>query len=630
MCGIVAQFSKKTTINAKEFDKALKTLTHRGPDEYDHTLLRDHKLAFGHTRLSIIGVNNGRQPHSNYDNTIYSIVNGEFYDYKEIRQECMVQGYTFKTETDSEIIIPLYQKYGYDAFKYLNGEFAGIIYDKPNNSLVIFRDRHGVKPLFIKNTPDNLILASEIKTILEIDKSQPEWNVDYLKQCFNHMNTFDETVFKDIYHVKPGHYIVFNLNTYDIAEHKYWQIDFAKHNYLNESIEDLARLYEKQFTGAVSKRLVADVGVATYLSGGIDSSACYGIASHLKGHGVDAFTISFDNPDYDEFKLAQKMVKKYGGHHHVLQATEKLLVDNYENHMWYMEGISNNPHSVAKYLLSKTVRDSGFKVVITGEGADEYNAGYAPSVMDALKYTHASSAKLSPGLLKISSGAMFNSDAKELDYAIKMLGFSPSWFESSASENKKFNELFAANYQEQNPDINMQRWLQKRVKNDFKNWDILNTSLYLTGQCTFAYVLTVLGDRTEMAHSVEARVPFLDHNLLDFLAKVPPKYKANADMDKLLLRMAMKKYVTEEHFNTPKHPYLAPPLVSEGSLFARYLHDVFSSSSFANSGLFDVKKILDMLKTLTSSNKALPEIEKRLFKALSFAVLHKTFNFKDL
>lgn len=630
MCGILAQFAKLGRVNANLFDESLKLLNHRGPDDMNHMLLRDNTLCLGHTRLSIVGIDNGQQPLINHDKNIFAIINGEFYDYKQIKYDFSLEGYKFDTETDSEIILALYQKYKYNCFSKLNGEFAGIIYDSQEDKLIIFRDRHGVKPLFFNNNNESLILTSEIKSILKINNIQSEWNVDYLKQFNTWSNTQNNTIFKDIYHVKPGYYMVFDLKSQQLSEHCYWQIDFTRQNYLTSSLDDLTRQYEKEFVAAVSRRLVADVPVATYLSGGIDSSACYGVVSSLVGNGVDAFTISFEHPDYDEFKQAQSLVKKYGGKQHILKVNDQLLFDNFEKHLWYMEGPVLNPHSVAKYLLSQLVRNAGFKVVITGEGSDEYNAGYAPSVIDAAKFEYNSESNLSQNLLNISSGAMISDGAKELDYLKPIYGFSPSWFENSDVVNKFFNDHYTFKYRVENPDLDMKRWSQMLYHPEMRNWDALNTSLYLTGKVTFAYVLSVLGDRTEMAHSVEARVPFLDHNLLEFLAKVPPRYKATLDMDKFLLREAVKQYVTPEHYATRKHPYMSPPLLCKNSPFTDYMYDIFSSIQFINSGLFDHNKVKNTLNMVINSGKLNPGVEKNLFRILSFAVLHRMFNFKDL
>ncbi|MCX8514822.1 MAG: asparagine synthase (glutamine-hydrolyzing), partial [Burkholderiales bacterium] len=618
MCGILAKFSERQLINEQLFKQSLQLLNHRGPDENDYQLYKNGKLAMGHTRLSIIGVENGLQPIVNQEKTLVAIVNGEFYDYKQIRQEFILSGYKFTSDSDSEILLALYQKYRYGCFEHLNGEFAGILYDIKEDKLIMFRDRNGVKPLLFNLNNKDITIASSAKPILKLNGMQAEWDLDYLKQFLAFMHTQNNTIFKNIQQVKPAHYMIFDLKTSNLSEHIYWQQDYNKNNYLTLPLPELIATYEKELTKSIARRLVADVPVATYLSGGIDSSSCYGIASTLLGRGIETFTISFDNPDYDEFRQAESLVKKYNGKQHVLTVSNEDLSDNFESHLWYMEGPVFNPHSVAKYLLSKKVREAGFKVVLTGEGSDEYNGGYIATVLDQAKLQANSTAELEH-LKKINAGIMLNAGAKELDYLKDIFGFSPTFLENGAVSNLFFNNLFCAQNQSDNPDLNVQRWMQNR--NKLVNADVLNVSLNCIRQVFITYVLSVLGDSCEMANSVEARTPFLDHNLIEFLAKVPPQYKINNNRDKFLLREATKKYVTLEHYNTPKHPFSAQPLViNRKAKFYQLMYDTFSSQNFINAGIFEQRKVLDLLEQLV--NQPNNNLEKNLVQVLAVSLLH--------
>lgn len=631
MCGIFSIFNKTTPISLPQFNQALRTLDHRGPDEFDSMALHDDCLALGHTRLSIIGVNNGLQPLFNQIRSTFAIVNGEFYDYKKTKQTFSSDGYPFQTESDSEIIIPLYQRYGLDCFKMLNGEYAGIIYDRANNSLISFRDRHGVKPLYFKKSDSGIAFSSEIKAILNYYGVRPEHNLSKLKNTiFGQPWDQDETLFDGIFNVKPGHILTYNLNTGAITHKPYWHIDYDKNDYMDVSLDEAVNGYEPIISKAVERRLVSDVPVASYLSGGIDSSACYGIASTIKGEGIDAFTISFDQKDYDEFSLAQQLVKKYNGKHHVLNVNEKILSDNLDKHLWHLEGIAFNPHGVAKHLLSNLVRENGFKVVLTGEGADEYNCGYITSIIDAMTASDDFDKSIIDEKIEVNKGTFLADNAEDLEFIKSKLGHNLSFISNHVSQARLMNSLLSENLQQKDPTLKFKEHFDKYYTNDMKNWDPLNVSLYFQSISTFSYVLTTLGDRTEMAHSVEARVPFLDNDVINYIRRINPRFKFYNGVDKYLLRKSCQKYVTRDHFETKKHPYVAPPASGGKSYFTEMMYDEFSGSSFKHMGLFEQSGVLKLLDQQRKNPSPSPFIDRILFTILSTSRLHKMFGFKSI
>jgi asparagine synthase (glutamine-hydrolysing) len=470
------------------------------------------------------------------------------------------------------------------------------------------------------------VFSSEIKSILHYEQKKPSFNVRELKDKLYYQPwDQDETIFENIYNVKPGHYLTYDIQTGHCTQNHYWQINYEQENYTQEPLEAILHTYKEKIVKGVERRLVADVPVASYLSGGIDSSVCYGISSTLKGKGIDAFTISFDDKDYDESIQAEKLVKKYSGTQYVLNVTEQQLADNLESHIWCLENLTFNPHGVAKHLLSQLVREKGYKVVITGEGSDEYNCGYITNVLDAMQVnpSHFDRAAIQEKI-EVNKGAFLSDNPEEIPFIQTLLKGSLSYCSNAVSQMKLINNLFSEDYREINPEQKFERYFKKHFR-ETKNWDFLNISLYYQSITTFSYVLTALGDRTEMAHSVEARLPFLDNDVIDYITKVPPKFKYYNNIDKFLLRESCKEYVTAEHYQTKKHPYLAPP-TKKNSPFNTLMKDMFHSQKFLNLGLFDKNKLNLLLESYTQSNTNDPFTSRILFCILSVAMVQSVFD----
>ncbi|MED7789526.1 asparagine synthase (glutamine-hydrolyzing) [Francisella sp. 19X1-34] len=626
MCGILMVFKKNEQIDKENFNSALSLLKHRGPDEQHYTILNNPNIAFGHTRLSIIGVDNGEQP-LKHNNDLTAIVNGEFYDYKQIRQNYKSKGYKFNTNTDSEIILPMYLENGNNCFAKLNGEFAGVIYDKNKQQIIAFRDRHGVKPLYFSIDNKGISFASEIKSILKYNKQKAEFNIRELKdRLYGQPLSQGDTIFKNIYNVKPSHFMVYDIRSGNISEHRYWQPKYERSNYTSESLTEILDQYRTRITKAIERRLVSDVPVATYLSGGIDSSVCYAIASQLSGKGLDAFTISFDDKDYDESLIAKKLINKYSGKQNTLYINDQILADNLTDHLWCLENTTFNPHGVAKHLLSKLVRENNYKVVLTGEGSDEYNCGYITNVIDAMQVNPEMFDKNSiASKIEVNKGVFLADGARDIDYLKRKLGFSPSFCSNHVPQVELVNNLFSTDFKDENCLGKFQRFLDKNFI-DTSNWDALNISLYYQSLNTFAYVLTALGDRTEMAHSVEARVPFLDNDVIDYITKVPPKYKYYNNTDKFILRESCKDFVTPEHYQNMKHPYMAPPSKAKSPLNIM-MGDIFHSNNFIPTELFDHGKLLELFNIHIKNGATDPFISRILFNIFSAAMLNDIFDF---
>ncbi|MCE3267932.1 MAG: asnB [Burkholderiales bacterium] len=626
MCGIFLA-STVEKVNHVLFTKALSLLNHRGPDETSIHSETPH-LYFGFKRLSIIGINDGVQPFFSPSKDIVAIINGEFYDYQIIKDDFLSSGYSFKGSSDCEIIIPMFLKYGLDCFSMLNGEYAGIIYDKRNNTIYAFRDRHGIKPLYMSFDDKGILISSEIKTILGYRNENPEYNTEYLKQkLFIIPQDQDETLFKNISHIMPGNYIKYDVSTNTLlAQKKYWQVNYSSKNYLKMSLTDILDSFRHKLYNSIQKRLIADVPVACYLSGGIDSSVCYGIASSLNGKGLDAFTISFSDKKYDEQLLSKKLVDKYNGKQYILDIDEELLQKNFADHLWYLEDLAYTSSGVAKHLLSKLAHENGYKVVLTGEGSDEYNCGYISSMIDAAKIFKSMDNNILKNMISSYDGALISPEAQDLQVVNEILGFNPTFISNAVPHIKFMNNLLHDNIIEDRPLKNIEKYLLKYPLS-YEDWNPLNIALYLQSITAFSYIFTVVGDRAEMAHSIEARLPFLDNTLIEFISQIPAHYKCFNNQDKFILRESCKDYVTKEHFEMKKHAYETPPLNKDGP-FVNMMLDEFSSVSFINKHIFNHKKLLQVLYDARKSDILPPHLSRNLFLALSLAVIDKTFSFK--
>jgi asparagine synthase (glutamine-hydrolysing) len=378
----------------------VKTLHHRGPDGYGYHVHAEKGIAMAHARLSIIDLEHGTQPLFSSDNHQILTVNGEFYDYKKIRTQLRLDGFSFKTKSDSEIALPLYKKYGLDFVDHLRGEFAFVLYDETLDRLIMVRDRFGIKPLFYSIREDMVCWGSEIKSLF----AHPEILRSFDHEAVLHqlMQTMvpGTTAFKDIHALRPGHMLIIQRNgtTFSIQDRPYWDMDFPEMNARDNSLTEndhIERTREK-LSEAVALRLEADVPVGCYLSGGIDSCSMLGLASSMQQSPVKAFTISFDNKAYDEAEIARTMAEKVNADQEQIRLTaDDLYGENYIKTIWHAERTFYNTLGVAKWCMSKRVNECGYRVVVTGEGSDELFGGYPSFKRDMFLHGYSSSLDMS-------------------------------------------------------------------------------------------------------------------------------------------------------------------------------------------------------------------------------------------
>jgi asparagine synthase (glutamine-hydrolysing) len=640
MCGFVAG-NYRSSADLARLNKAVDLIHHRGPDGRKTWVSEDRKWVLGHTRLSIIGLENGTQPMSNVGGKVHLVVNGEFYGYTGVRDELKAEGAKFATESDSEIALHLYLRDGMAMMPHLRGEFAGVIVDERNNAMIGIRDRFGIKPLFYTVHEGNVFFASEIKSLLAFG-APAHWDEEALMQEAFSLRPHERTLFKNIRTVPPGHYAI--AQNGDVQTYRYWDLKFPLASDLakdDRSDKEVVDGFREVLLDAVNQRLVADVEVASYLSGGIDSCAVLGLAQQGLSKPIRAYTLSFDDALYDESALAQKQAELIGSTYNQIPITQRDIADVYSDALWHNEALFSNGHAAAKFLLSRAVQDAGIKVVFTGEGADEMLAGYPPFRRDVLLYN---SETQDPEVVKKLLADMYESnkatrgmlttDAEsppEVDVVRRRLGFVPSWIEVFCQPGLQSRSLFSKELKANVGDMDPYELSLSRlpINEQLSGRDPLNQSLYLwTKHMLPNFILTSLSDRMEMAHSLEGRVPFLDHKVAEFAAAMPIRMKINGMREKHVLREAAKDVLIEEVYNREKHPFTSPP-TQEGTddALLELFNDTLTAKAIKEQPVFDPDAVEQLLET----HRKTPPVDRIgmemiIHRMVSTVILHQRFS----
>jgi asparagine synthase (glutamine-hydrolysing) len=376
MCGIIAIHSALEPITAAALGEALPLLTHRGPDGQRTWVSDDGQVGLGHTRLSIIDLTTGDQPIASEDERLRIVVNGEFYDFERTQRDLEGRGHRLRTRSDSEIALHLYEDHGTDCLRHLRGEFALALWDGREGRLFAARDRFGIKPLYYAQRGGVLYLASEAKALFAAGIPARWDRTAFFRAIHHYAPPPDRSLFEGVYQVPAGHYLIASGDRIQLV--RYWDFDYPKAEDRRTSCSDAeyAERFREAMDEAVRLRLRADVPVGCYLSGGLDSCAVLGLAAAHRSDPIRAFTLSFDRPEYDETAIAREMAELANAEFHPIPITQTELADHFAEAVAHAETIAINAHGVAKYLLSRAVRDAGYKVVLTGEGSDEILAGY--------------------------------------------------------------------------------------------------------------------------------------------------------------------------------------------------------------------------------------------------------------
>jgi asparagine synthase (glutamine-hydrolysing) len=638
MCGIVAVYSRSEPVSAAKLERATKSLYHRGPDGQRQWISRDNRVGLGHARLSIIDLSTGDQPIASEDSRTHIVVNGEFYEYEAIRKELEARGHRLSTRSDSEIALHLHEEVGPQCLHRLRGEFAFVIWDEKQQSLFAARDRFGIKPLFYAWHGNTLYIASEVKALFAAGVPA-RWDEESVYQSFTFGGHQVRTLYDGVHLVPPGHYLIATQKHFQIT--RYWDFNYPRADdaALKRSDADYAAEFRHELEEAVRIRLRADVPVGVYLSGGLDSCAVLGLAARHHPDPIRAFTLTFDDVAYDEGPVAREMAALAGAEFNPIPISQNHLAENFGDAILQSETFCVNAHGVAKFVLSKAVRDAGYKVVITGEGSDEILGGYAHFRRDMLLYNReGQDEKEIEQLLAwlnenntVSRGLLLpDGDTGNLEGVRRILGYVPSWCETFSSRAVKAQPLLADDFGCRFKDREgyLQLLSDIDVPGQLKGRDALNQSLYLWGKSVLAnYILTMLGDRMEMAHSIEGRVPFLDHHVVECICRQPVNQKIRGMTEKYVLREAVRDVITDTVYRRQKHPFLSPPAtLNPEQTFNTYVQDMLRGSVMASIPYFDQKRIVAMLDRLGGMDAgARTAYDQILMPLVSMCVIHQGF-----
>ncbi|TAL37824.1 MAG: asparagine synthase (glutamine-hydrolyzing) [Alphaproteobacteria bacterium] len=608
MCGLAGIYSWKASVTTEKIRRGTDALVHRGPDGEGIWISPRANMGLGHRRLSIVDLSTGGQPISSEDVRKHVIVNGEFYDHIRIRADLEKRGHVFRTRSDSEIVLHLYEEYGFNCLEHLRGEFAFILWDEDKQQMFAARDRFGIKPLVYAVTGDAVLLASEAKALFAMGL-RPAWD----EEAFFYTSAMQytpqgRTLFKGVLQLKPGYALVARGG--QVETFKYWDMDFPAESDV-ETVTDEPGIigeFAHELNEAIRLRLMADVPICFHLSGGLDSASVLGMATAQTGRRLDAFTVSFDHEGYDELSIAQEMADHSGANLHAVHVSQEDLFTNLPDAVYCGEGLAINGHLAGKYLLNRAIRAAGFKVALTGEGSDEILAGYPHLRQDLFRHmsaNDAATAEMTAQLYAtngVSAGVQLaHGDMLPTSAVRAQLGYVPSFIEAKAALGYRVSGVLSDGFRTRFAATDAFAGLMSAVPSgQLAGRHPVNQSSWLWSKLALAnYILRTLGDGMEMAQSVEGRLPYLDHKLFEFARRLPMSFKIRGTVEKYILREAAKPFITQTIYKRQKHPFMAPPVsrFADGRLMTM-IRDTLGSKSFADVPFFDAARASGLVARL--------------------------------
>jgi asparagine synthase (glutamine-hydrolysing) len=626
MCGICGVYNQSPDRRTEKvtIQQMLEMMHHRGPDGFG--IYSDESVALGNARLSIIDLETGDQPISNEDETLWIICNGEIFNYIELRNDLEKRGHRFSTKSDTETLLHAYEEYNVECLKMLNGQFSVAIWDKVKKQIFLARDSLGITPLYYTYQKNKLIFGSEIKSILAYPGIRAEIDKIALQQVFTFWSVQSpQSIFKGIFELPPGHYLIDSGGQTSVKS--YWTEDFTEET-PSHSADDYLDELENILMDAVRLRLRSDVPVGVYLSGGLDSSIVTSLISHYSSYPLETFSISFSDPQYDESHFQREVAKFFNAKHHVIPCSYEDIGQIFPEVIWHTETPILRTAPAPMYLLSKLVTDSGYRVVLTGEGADEFLAGYDifKEMIIRRFWARNPESLIRPLLFQRLYQDIQGLSAEPAGYrqAFFRRGLletdSPYYSHLLRWRNTARNTRFLLN-----PENNIKTTPDNFPAN-YSNWSFLSKAQYIeTVTFLSTYLLSSQGDRMAMGNSVEARHPFLDSRVVEFCNHLPSKEKMLGLTEKWILKRLGMKLLPENIWNKGKRAYRAP---INQCFFAKpleYLTELLSEKNVENSRYLNTKGVMAIIKKALSSNN-LGEVDSMAVAGIiSFLLIDQLF-----
>ena len=612
MCGIAGIYSLGSAAPARQAELAamIGAIAHRGPDG-DGFLCED-AIGLAHARLSIIDIAGGRQPIHNEDESVWVVFNGEIFNYIELRAELEQAGHRFYTQSDTEVIVHLYEAHGEDFVSHLNGQFAIALWDRRRRQLVLARDRTGIRPLFHTTVNGRLCFASEAKALFALPEVPRRIAPRALAEIFTFWAPLEpHCIFEGVESLPPGHVMVVTDDATRLK--RYWDWGFPSGEVDDRrSGEECADELRTLLIDAVRLQLRADVPVGAYLSGGLDSSIVTSLIHHFTDTPLRTFSVTFDDEEFDESAYQQQMVNYLGTTHSQIRCTSADIAAAFPRAIWHAESPILRTAPTPLLMLSGLVRQQGYKVVLTGEGADEVFGGYdlfkeakvrrfmarapqstsRPRLLSRL-YPYL---KHSPATSGAFAKAFFSEGMAHIDKPY--YGHIPRWATTARTA-----QFFSAGLRESLRGFDAHAELAATLPAAIGDWPPLGRDQYIEAHTLMSgYLLSSQGDRMAMANSIEGRFPFLDHRLIEFANRLPSRYKLMGLTEKYLLKRSMKGLLPDGVRQRSKQPYRAPDSQSffTGGRLVGYAAELLSPERVAAAGHFDPRAVSKLIEKCRS------------------------------
>jgi asparagine synthase (glutamine-hydrolysing) len=614
VCGFIKFNGRVSEEDEKIVTRMNSKLFHRGPDAQE-TLLFDN-IALGFSRLSIIGLSNGMQPIFNEDQSLVLVCNGEIFNYIELRDQLKKQGHVFKTHSDVEVIVHLYEEYNMEFLNMLNGQFAFALYDKRNQKLMCARDHMGICPLFYTMADDTFIFGSEIKAILEHPLVKREVDLVGLDQVFTFAGLISpRTMFKNIHSVENGHYVTVENNG-RISKHEYWDLVYPEGEVAMNGkpekyyVDRLEELFER----SIALRLRSDVPTGLYLSGGLDSSMITMKVSKMHPDiRKEVFSIDFPDSKISESPFQILVANESNSNLNKKTFFFSDISERLKKVIYHCECPLKETYNTASLSLSASTREKGIKVILSGEGSDELFAGYVGYRFDKMRALKFVQNESSPDEEVLRERIWGDKDMFYETNFLELASIKESLY--SDAVNAVFNDINCINH----PVIN---------KNRLHNRSILNKRSYIDYKVRLVdHLVSDHGDRMALANSVEVRYPFLDKDLIEFSTQIPTDLKLNDFTEKYILKKLASRFVPNAIIEREKFGFVAPgsPYLLQNNI--EYINDLLSYDLIKKQGYFNPDKVEALKKTYQQKDFTLniPFESDLLITVITFGILLDEF-----